>query len=294
MKKKQSLLVIGCYGFLGSNIVNRFRQYYDITGIDKSRERKTYDIKYFEVDVTNKMDIKTFLTNNKFDIVLHCAAIVDVDFCELNFQQAWEVNALGTKNVVEGFNGLFIYISTDMLFNGIKGEYSEIDIPNPINNYGKTKLEGENFVRQYSKNHLILRTNFFGWNHYSDKQTFVEWIYNSLKNGEEISLFYDYIFCPIFIYDFIDIISSLINSEVRGTYNVVGKNAISKLDFGEMIADKFNLDKNMIKRVSIKDHNFIAKRPHNMSLKTTKLSKHNIHIPTIDVGIDHLFTDFDN
>ncbi|MFC2117198.1 SDR family oxidoreductase [Bacteroidota bacterium] len=291
MLRKQSLLVTGCNGFLGSSIINKLKQKFNITGIDKQFANKSHDIKYYEIDITNKIKIEAFLNKNKFDIILHCAAIINVDYCEENYQQAININAIGTKNLVKDFDGLFVYISTDMLFDGMSCNYSEEDVPNPINNYGRTKLEGEKFVQQYSENYLILRTNFFGWNYYSEKETFVEWIFNSLSNGREISLFYDYIFCPIYINDFINIMRTLIKINVSGIFNVFGKNCISKFEFGNKFADKFNLNKDLIKKISIKDHSFIANRPQNMSHSINKLLKQGIMVPSLSEGLNSLYAD---
>jgi len=291
MTKKQSLLITGCNGFLGSNIVDKLIQDFTITGLDKDDSKKHEKIDFYSIDITKIDQIQNFLTEHQFDIIIHCAALINVDLCEENYQLAYDINAIGTKNLVTNFEGLFIYISTDMLFDGLTGGYSEESTPNPINNYGKTKLAGENFVREYAKNHLILRTNFFGWNHYSEKQTFAEWIYNALSDNSEINLFYDYIFCPVFIYDFIKIMKTLIKLKLNGTFNAVGRDCISKLEFGELIADKFKLNRNNIKRVSIKDHNFIAKRPENMSLSTNKLLDNKVYVPSIKEGINNLFAD---
>ena len=289
--RKQSLLVTGCNGFLGSSIINKLKQDFNITGIDKYTVNKSLDIKYYEIDVTNKMEIQSFINKTEFDIIIHCAALINVDFCEENYQQAYDINAIGTKNLVKDFNGLFIYISTDMLFDGMSNNYSEEDVPGPINNYGRTKLEGEKFVQLYSENYLILRTNFFGWNYYSEKQTFVEWIFNSLSIGREINLFHDYIFCPIYIYDFINIMKTLIKIEANGIFNVFGKNCISKFEFGNQFAEKFNLNKELIKRISIKDHPFTAKRPENMSHSINKLLNNGIIAPSLIDGLNSLSAD---
>jgi dTDP-4-dehydrorhamnose reductase len=290
---KKSLLITGVNGFLASNIVDKLSRNFKITGIDKQQSKEHNKIDFFKLDITDLDQVNAFFSTHQFDIIIHCAALINVDLCEEDYQLAYNINAVGTKNLVANFSGLFLYVSTDMLFDGIDGNYSEESNPNPINNYGKTKLAGENFVREYTKNHLILRTNFFGWNHYSDKQTFAEWIYDSLLENSEISLFYDYHFCPIFIDDFIKIMKTLLNSKYRGTFNAVGKDCISKLEFGELIAKRFNLQTTNIKKSSIKDHSFKAQRPPNMSLTTQKLLNSNVFIPSINEGIDNFFNDQD-
>ncbi len=289
IKNKKRLLVTGACGFFGSQSINGFKNKYEVSGLDINISNKIHGISYFQTDITNQIEVKKFFEIENFDIILHCAAIVNPDFCEENYSLANEVNVIGTKNLVQNFKGLFIYISTDMLFDGYVGDYKESDKPNPINNYGKTKYDGEKQVQQYSQKYYILRTNFYGWNDLNTSASFAEWIYTSLSNNEPINLFYDYIYCPIYIEDFLSIIHQLIQKNQYGIYNVVGQDKVSKYDFGILLAKKFGLKTNLINRTSIEDHKFIARRPKNMSLNTDKLKSLKIYVPNINEGMQRFF-----
>jgi dTDP-4-dehydrorhamnose reductase len=289
--KQKKLLVTGACGFLGSQCLKWFSKFYDVCGLDIIMTSKLNGVNYIQADITDEKIIGQILTEQEFDIIIHCAALVNPDTCEEKPHLAERVNVLGTKNLVQNFKGEFIYISTDMLFNGEKGEYKETDTPNPINNYGKTKLEGELHVQKYSHSYYIVRTNFYGWNVNKNGASFAEWIYYSLKKNKPINLFYDYIYCPIYIEDLFIIIKQLLNKKQYGIYNAVGKDKVSKYDFGGLLAEKFELNTDSINRVSIEDHKFIAKRPKKMSLNTHKLKSIGIKVPSINEGMNRFFNE---
>jgi dTDP-4-dehydrorhamnose reductase len=286
---KEKLLVTGASGFLGSHCVNWFKNHYNVCGLINNSTNKIPGIRCIKANITNENKIAKLLKEENFDIIIHCAAIVNPDFCEGNYSLANEVNVKGTRNLVRNFKGIFIYISTDMLFDGIQGNYKETDIPNPINNYGKTKYEGEIQVQLYSQAYYILRTNFFGRNNIIEGESFAEWIFNSLSNSEPINLFHDYIYCPIFIDDLFIIIEQLLTKKQYGIYNAVGKDKISKYDFGILLAKKGNLNSSLINRVSIDDHEFNARRPKNMSMKTDKLRSLGIDTSSVMEGVQQFY-----
>lgn len=112
------------------------------------------------LDITDASAVKIFLKKNRFDIVIHCAAYTDVASAEKNKQACYSTNVIGTENLVRNFKGQkFVYLSTDYVFDGERGNYREDDTPNPVNYYALTKLLGEMVVRQYSPT-LVIRTSF--------------------------------------------------------------------------------------------------------------------------------------
>lgn len=289
---KKKLLVTGACGFLGSQCINWFKNYFEVSGLDINiTPNKVEGVRYFKIDITNRDEIIKFFEKENFDILIHCAALVNPDTCEENYALAKKINVVGTRNLVKNFNGVFIYISTDMLFDGISGNYSEESTPSPINSYGKTKYEGEKQVQKYSETYYILRTNFYGWNRLNKGKSFAEWIYTNLSNNEPVNLFYDYTYCPIYIDDFLSITHQLISKKQFGIYNVVGQDKLSKYDFGILLANKFELNKDLINRVSIDDHKFIARRPKNMSLNIDKIKSIGIKVPSFNDGMNGFFNE---
>ena len=126
------------------------------------KELMSRGIKPLIMDITNAKDTKKAIEKSNPDILIHCAALTDVDECERNPRKAFEINVLGVKNILDWFNGTFIYISTDHVFEGKKNwfwQYSERHTPNPINEYGRTKLAGEGMTQTAVGKYHIIRTS---------------------------------------------------------------------------------------------------------------------------------------
>lgn len=141
----KKILLTGCRGTLGRQIQRLVK----CDGIDRS-----------ELDITDEEQVKEYLTSHHYDVLIHCAAFTDVAGSETRKEECYRVNVTGTENLIRHFNGKkFVYLSTEYVFDGQRGNYSEHDTPHPVNYYALTKLLGETAVRQY-RNSLIIRTSF--------------------------------------------------------------------------------------------------------------------------------------
>lgn len=162
------------------------------------------------VDITSIGNTVDLLNRISPDIVIHAAAYTDVDGCELNPDKAYLVNGEGTKNVAEackGVNAFLIYISTDFVFDGTKKTpYTEEDKPNPINIYGKSKLMGEDFVKEILDNYLIIRTS---WLFGKGGKNFVDTIIAKAKTEKKLKVVDDQMGSPTYIVDLADTIVDL-------------------------------------------------------------------------------------
>ncbi len=181
MKK---LLITGSSGMLGSNIVHELGNHYELYGIDHGTANPELQ-NQFQADLRSPAKLIEAIDKIRPDFVVHCAAITDVDICEDNYALARETNAIATKHLISavGSKTRVIYISTDSVFDGVKGNYSEVDIPSPLNNYAKSKIEGEWYVEQEAENYVIIRTNMFGFNRLRG-QSFAEWVINELAKRQ--------------------------------------------------------------------------------------------------------------
>jgi dTDP-4-dehydrorhamnose reductase len=267
---------------LGSNIVCEMQGKYEIFGVDKNLANPELQ-NQFNIDLTDADKIRVIIELVKPDFVIHCAALTNVDLCEEHYSLARDTNGFATKNLVSIINSRtkFIYISTDSVFDGTRGGYSETDLPSPVNNYAKSKLEGEWFVEQESSNYVIIRTNIFGWNRVKG-QSFAEWIYNSLSQGKHISMFTDVIFSPISANTLSSFIDTLLNMDFTGRLNIGSDSSISKFNFGIHLARLFGLDSSLIAPVIVDTFNFKAKRPKNTSLDTSKAKSIFGSLPSIE------------
>ena len=267
MKK---LLVTGASGMLGSNIVLELKERYDIFGLYRSSLNPAVK-KGFKIDLVDKDRVMALISEINPDFIIHCAELTDVDKCERDYSLAHRINAVATKNLAASIASRvrFIYVSTDSVFDGKKGNYNEDDRPCPLNNYAKSKLEGEDFVRQEADNFAIVRTNIFGWNHVKG-ESFAEWIFTSLRQKRRIKMFTDVIFSPITVNTLSVLIDTLLGMDFVGLLNIESSTSISKYDFGLSLAKLFNLDASLITPVSVDSFGFKAKRPKNTSLNVSK------------------------
>ena len=156
---------------------------------------------------------------------------------------------------------------------------------------GKEKRHRVYLFINREKNYIIIRTNIFGWNTKPFWKGSVEWIYSSLISKKIIYLFDDYIFTPIYTKELCKIINYLLKSNYRGTINIGSSNSCSKFDFGINLCKKFNLNTSLIIKSSIKDHDFIAKRPLDLSLPLKQLLKLNIKTLDYKSSIKSLYND---
>lgn len=206
------------------------------------------------------------------DMIVHTAGLTSVDQCERNPVSARRANAELARNVAEAAarKGIrLVHISTDHLFAGTRSGYIENDIPEPLNEYARSKLLAEEWVRKAHPQALILRTNFFGWGH-AQRQSFSDWIIYSLRAGESMTLFDDVYFTPILADSLAEAAHRLVAKSAFGVFNVVGDERVSKYQFAVRLAHVFGLPGELIQYGKISHSSLLAKRPPDMSLSNAK------------------------
>lgn len=218
------------------------------------------------------------------DLIIHTAAMTDVDACEAEGDKAILVN----RDLAESFakiafnNGLrFVHISTDHLFDGRHPMMRETASCSPINYYGYSKWLGEEAVLNAHPDALILRVNFFGWGP-PYRPSFSDWILNNLSNKSVITLFDNVYFTPLYTRQLIDAAHGLIDRKAHGIYHLTSCDRINKYEFGIKLAHTFGLDQNLIIRGSYDCKNNVP-RPYDMSLSNKKVLN--------ELGILHLKLD---
>ena len=222
-------------------------------------------------DFDSSINIEQLIRDISPDLVIHTAGITDVEKCELRKKLAWRVNrdyAARVAKATYANNTKLIHISTDHLFDGKAPFLTEDDIPNPVNVYGASKHAAEIEVTSENPDALILRMNFFGWGP-SYRHSFSDWILASLRQAQKIILYDNVIFSPLYVTEIVDAAHKLLASGAVGIYNLSNTEAISKYDFGLKLADRFGLDRDLIKRETY-DKNHSIQRPLIMSLDNKK------------------------
>jgi len=199
--------------------------------------------------------------------------LTDVDKCELNKELAWKINVEGTRNIVESAKNtgsFLIYISTDYVFNGEKGEYTELDKPDPINHYGFTKLKAEELVKVQDE-YLIARPSvIYGSTPAAGKVNFALWLIEALRKGEHVRVVTDQWNTPTLNSNLAEMTLEAAERRLTGTFHLCGATRVSRLQFAQLIAETFGLEENLVDPVLSSQFNWPAKRPMDSSLSTAK------------------------
>ncbi len=273
-------LIFGATGILGSELKSRLGSISEIDLIISSHSTIN------KVSFGDGRSIESLVSKTCPDVVINCAALTNVDFCEKNPIEAFKINAKGVEEISEAMglycpNSKLIHISTDHFYND--DFYSKESDAQPMNYYAYSKLLGEKLIK--FKNSLVLRTNFFGKSNV-DKLSFSDWIVNSIEKKDEITLFDDVYFNPLSLPTLCSIILEISKSERYGTYNLGSLNGLSKYDFGIELAKYSGFNVKKIKKGKISNSSLSAKRPKNMTMNVLKFSeKFNINLPKFEEEI---------
>ena len=267
-------LVTGVSGLLGLNFALAVDgKKHQVTGVANTAPLMWATFKNVEAELTKQGVIEELIDTHKPDVILHCAAMANVDACENDPKQAHKVNAElpgMIAAVCQKHSLRMIHISTDAVFDGSRSNYTEEDEPNPLSVYAQTKLDGERAVLAANQDALITRVNFYGWSA-AGNRSLAENFVNKLSEGSEVMGFTDILFCPMNILDLSVLLVEVSALDLHGIYHMVGPEAMSKYEFGIRIAEKFGFDPALIKPVSIHESGLKAARSPNLTLSTEKL-----------------------
>lgn len=225
-------------------------------------------------DITDEEEVKKTIQNVNPDVIIHCAAMTNVDLCEDEIDTAYKVNSDATGYLAkasEEINAKMIYVSTDFVFDGKKGNYKETDEVNPLGIYAKSKYDGEVQLQKYSTNWAIARVSvLYGWH---ERLNFTAWVIDELRKNNEINIVTDQINSPTLADNAAEAMLEIAGQDKNGIYHTAGNDLISRYDFTRQIANVFDLDENLINPIT--SDNFVQKapRPRDSSLNVKKIEK---------------------
>jgi len=256
-------LIISGTGLLGSYLVKG-------SDFDFTYRSGNYGPKRaHRIDLKELEKIRSFILDNKPKRVILSAALTDVDYCEEHPEEAFKINYEAPSVIAEAvktYGGYLLFISTDYVFDGQKGLYTEEDTRNPIDVYGKSKELAEKHIESLGIRHAIVRTSaIFGGN--TQKKNFVLWVYKNLKNGVEISVV-NQIISPTLSSYLAKAVLEIVGKEIEGKIHVASKEPLSRVEIARRVKERFNL-KGSFKVVESVPQ-WKAKRPKNSSLSVTK------------------------
>jgi len=269
------VLITGANGMLGEKCVRLLSPGHDVYTIDLA-DALLYPAKasYEKLDITDASATKSYLQHNEPEVIINCAAFTDVDGCELQREKAWLVNVKGVAHLISAFQSFgrhFIHISTDYVFNGQNGPYSEDDPVCPINYYGETKLASEGLCARFKGLVTILRTNVLFGSAASPQACFVHWVRNKLEKRESIRVVNDQFGNPTWADSLAEAIQLIVTHQTGGVYHFGGRDFLNRFEFALQIAAVFNLDPTLIRSITTSALGQRARRPYRSGLITTKI-----------------------
>ena len=271
------IFVTGGTGLLGSTLVRTAPKEFEVEASYNKNTMITERARFIQIDITDKTRVFEVFDEIKPEVLIHTAATANVDYCETHKEEVWRVNVAGTENLLDAcdkHDTKMIFTSTNAVFDGEHAPYSEEDEPNPINYYGKTKLEAETLVRKRGAEHAVARLmTMYGWNNPSERQNPVTWLLSKLMNAEAVHVVDDIYNNHLFVDNCADAIWAIVKLDKVGTYHIAGKDCISIYELALKTADVFELDKTLIKPVKSDFLKFPAPRPKNTCYVTDKMEK---------------------
>lgn len=267
------LLVIGASGFIGNKLYNYFKSKgLDVKGTcySKTFEGAERDGMYLDLsnpDFSNILDLKN-LTH-----VFFCNGVTNIDECKINRNSAYKINVTNTINLLENFihtNVVPIYLSTDMVYSGTQENFTESDTPAPPTEYGKQKVEVENYITTQFSKYIILRLSKVYGIEKGDQTLFTSWL-DSLMRHKTIFSADDVFISPIYVMDVVCALDSLVSWKHYGIFNLGGDETATRYEFSQRLAKFFNYDLSLIEKKSINDFKFIEPRPLYSSLSSSRI-----------------------
>ena len=266
------ILITGASGLVGARLVE-FALGAGHQVVQTYNEHHIESNSAFRVDIRNEKEAQKVVKDTSPDVIVHLASITDVDFCEREPKIADSVNASATRTLAEEcFNvgGHFVYVSTDYVFDGSRGHYTESDRPNPANTYGRSKLKGEEFTRVASETFCVVRTSVvYGWGRKS-RQNFGSWMYAELKAGRPVEVVKNQYCSPTLNSQLARMLLEVAQNRLPGTIHLAGASRLSRYDFARLLANEFNFETKLIVPIDADSSAWFAKRPLDSSLNVAR------------------------
>ena len=275
---KKTILITGANGLLGQKLCLDFSASHEVIAGDLHPQSFTpfSGVTYRSLDVTNQPETRLNIQNDNPQVIINAAAYTDVDGCEVHKKEAWVVNVGAVENLVRICREMkikLIQLSTDYIFNGENGPYSEDDPPGPVSFYRETKLESEETIKQSGIDYLIVRTNVLYGTGKKVKKNFLLWLLENLSSGKNIKIVNDQFNNPTLADNLSLCILEMAEKNLSGIYHVGGAEYLSRYDFAVKAADKFDFDPALISPTPTEFLEQKATRPHWGGLKIDKVRK---------------------
>jgi dTDP-4-dehydrorhamnose reductase len=278
------ILIIGGNGFLGSHFSGLLSDYRE-AGIEISITAEKF----------NKESDLAKINFNKFQAVVYCSGIVNIEECQNNPTKAFWVNSELPSIISRKLartKTKFVYISTDAVFDGTKVFATENDSTNPLSIYGESKLQGEKEILNSSDSNLVCRVNFVGRS--PKNNSLLDFFLEKLNSDQPAPGYKNVFFTPLYVDDAIHGIVKLIKINSNGIFHLVGNDRISKFEFGQIVGKLLGKENDYVMPVEFNNLPSSPKRSLELSLSNEKARRQGIDFPTITSRLGGVVESFKN
>jgi len=280
---------------LGKDVVQAFSEKttFEIFGISRKCTQIAGSYHHIASDLTDTGLLECILRDIKPQIVVHCAANVNVDDCESNKKYAYKLHVNSTDTLASYNPPLttFVYISTDSVYNGNNSNHSEFEATLPSNYYALTKLEGEMHAQRRNPNTIVIRTNIFGFQK-KVGTSLADWALWNLSQHLPIGGFADVFFNPIYTKQLARIIYRVIDVGFKGILNIGSNSFVSKYDFLVRLCEQFGFSTDLVEKRSMGHERFAAQRPKNTTMDVNRLKGIIRQVPDLSSGLKEMKSDW--
>jgi dTDP-4-dehydrorhamnose reductase len=282
----RSAIIIGASGFVGSYLLEIFRASHTVVGTFATDSLPGL----LPLDITNGTAVRNCFDRYTPEVVLCPAARPHVEGCERDPSTTRRINIEGLANVVgecRRVSAQLVFFSSEYVFDGASGPYSEDDATNPINEYGRQKLKAENLIRESLRDSLIVRISApYGWERRG--KNFVMQMLHRAQAAEAIQVPDDQVITPTYIRDLAGAVHSLVGLGKTGIFHVAGGECMVRTDFARLVAQTFGLPPGMVQPVPTAAMNLAAPRPRSAGLRTDKAASvlgHFLSSPRVGLSV---------
>ena len=281
------LLITGSNGLLGNKLLAAVDSRPEIEGVAASRapaaNSELGPFRYAQLDVTDCDAVRDVIVATAPQVVIHTAAMTDVDGCERDPELAFAVNVRGTEYVAQACaeaGAMLVHLSTEYVFDGHAGPYVETDPPSPISVYGRTKLESERVVAATCSRWAVARTTVLFGYAAGVRPNFVLWLLDRLASREPTRVVADQVGSPTLADNLAEMVLALAHGPAQGVYHTVGASRLGRYEFAQLVAEVFDLDPGFIEPITTAELRQPAPRPLKAGLRTDRLRR---EFPTVPV-----------
>lgn len=271
------ILVTGANGLVGSRVCEQLSlKGHEVLGVGRGARRAAGSWRYVSVELTQQPDVLKTALPFEAQAIIHTAAMTEVDACEKAPHLAWAANvdaALHLARVARETGAHLVNVSSDYVFDGNSGPYSEEDIPNPRGVYATTKLAGELAVRVLAPSWAIARTAVvYGWPA-AGRPNFGSWILSALEKGQAIPLFEDQFVSPTLADSLAEMLCELALRQLPGIWHTSGADILSRFEFARVLCQALGFDESLLKPTRMADLKRASPRPYRSGLKVEKAQR---------------------